>query len=249
MGFDAQLALTTVQLSRLAYRPLAQVEHELGPMELNGYHRFSAASTQAFIAQGVRRRFLIFRGTESDNATDWIRDAEFRPVAGVFGTRVHSGFRRALDEVWNDVLPFASQPDRELVITGHSLGAGLAVLAAARLVAAGTPVADVYTYGGPRNGLKPFSAAYNSRLGPNTYRVINHIDIVTRVPLLLQGYSHVGRRMYFDGSGTFHPDAGAWHIVRDDLAARLTNWGRIESAGVLPHEISRYVERIESIQP
>ncbi|MGA9597817.1 MAG: lipase family protein [Acidimicrobiia bacterium] len=247
MAFDAQLALTTVQLSRIAYHPLAQVEHDLGMLVLGGSRPFSGASTQAFLAEDEQRRFLVFRGTESTNATDWIRDAEFRPVPGVFGTKVHSGFRRALDEVWDDVVPLASQTDRKLVLTGHSLGAGLAVLAAARLAESGIPVADVYTYGGPRNGLAPFAAAYNSRLGSSTYRVINSIDIVTRVPLLVQGYRHVGRRMYFAPSGDFHPDAGAWYIARDDLRARLTHFGKIGAAGVLEHEITRYVERVKTI--
>jgi hypothetical protein len=248
MGFDAALALTTVRLSRLAYRPLDQAEQNVADLGLTDYRQFSGPSTQAFVTQDETYRYLVFRGTESTNHVDWLRDAEFQPITGVFGTMVHSGFRRALDEVWSEIVPNAATPDRRLVITGHSLGAGLAVLAAGRLVSANTSVDNVYTYGSPRSGLRDFAAAYEGLLGANTFRVINHIDIVTRVPLLFQNYRHVGRRMYFDGAGTFHPDAGAWQIARDDVLARLRHFGRISAAGVGPHEISRYTERIESIQ-
>lgn len=248
MSFDAALALTTTQLSRIAYHPLDQAERDIEPMGLMGFQKFSGTSTQAFIAQDEVRRYLVFRGTESTKPIDWMRDAEFKPVAGVFGTQVHSGFRRALDEVWDDILPHVSDDDRSLVITGHSLGGGLTTLAAARLVADGHKVDAVYTYGSPRTGLKDFATAYTAALGSTTYRVINHIDIVTRVPLLIQKYRHVGRRMYFDGAGSFHPDAGGWQIAREDVLARIRHFGKIEAAGVGNHEIPRYLDRIKSIQ-
>ncbi len=248
MTFDAALALTTVQLSRIAYRPVDQAEQNVADLGLANYRHFSGASTQAFIAEDGAKRYLSFRGTESTNHVDWLRDAEFRPVAGVFGTMVHSGFRRALDEVWQEILPHVTGTDRGLVITGHSLGAGLAVLAAGRLVATNGTVDHVYTYGSPRTGLKDFADAYQGILGMNTYRVINHIDIVTRVPLLVQNYRHVGRRMYFDGNGNLHRDAGGWQVARDDVIARFKHFGSIRAAGVGPHEISRYEERVRSLQ-
>lgn len=248
MSLEAAMALTTVQLARFAYRPLDQAERDVTALGLTNYKQFSGSSTQAFVAQDGTHRHLVFRGTESTNHIDWLRDAEFRPVTGVFGTMVHSGFRRALDEVWAGIVPHVNGTDRDLVISGHSLGAGLAVLAAGRLVSADHNVDHVYTYGSPRVGLKDFAAAYTAALGLNTYRVINHIDIVTRVPLLIQNYRHVGRRMYFDGNGRFHSDAGAWHIARDDVFARLRHFGRISSAGLGPHDIPRYVERVETIQ-
>ena len=248
MTFDPATALLTVKLSQLAYRPLDQAERDIEPLGLSGFQQFSGPSTQAFVAQDEQHRYLAFRGTESRDHVDWMRDAEFRPVPGVFGTRVHSGFRRALDEVWAAILPHVTDTDRMLVTTGHSLGAGLATLAAARLVAAGHSCDAVYNYGSPRVGLRDFAGAYHAAMGSKTYRVINHIDIVTRVPLLLQGYRHVGRRMYFDGAGRFHPNAGAWHIAKDDLVTRFTHFGRISAVGIGSHDIPRYVERIESIQ-
>ena len=88
-----------------------------------------------------------------------------------------------------------------VVFTGHSLGGALAAFRADR---AGHPVAAIYTYGQPRVGHRDFSRAYSERLEDRTYRAINHVDLVTRVPLLLQGYRHVGSRIYFDRGGTAH---------------------------------------------
>lgn len=248
MSFDTGLALTTVHLSRGVYGTPERGRQTAAEFGLGGFAPFSGPSTQAFVAEDALRRYLVFRGTEATNPTDWMRNAEFRPVEGALGARIHSGFRRALDEVWVDVFPMVSGDDKDLVITGHSLGAGLATVAAARLVAAGLSVDDLYLYGSPRVGLGDFASAFDDALGVATYRIINHIDLVARVPLLVQGYRHVGRRMYFDGAGRFHPDAGAWQIAKDDLMARVRGFGRISVLGVTPHEISRYVERIESIQ-
>ncbi len=247
MGFDASLALTTVHLSRIAYRSHDQAQ-QVADLGLTNYVTLSGTSTQAFVAQDGANLYLAFRGTEATNPTDWLRDAEFQPTTGVFGTMVHTGFRRALDEVWQEIVPLLASTTRGLVITGHSLGAGLAVLAAGRLAATNQSVDHVYTYGSPRIGLRDFAAAYQGLLGPQTFRVVNHIDIVTRVPLLLQSYRHVGRRMYFDGGGRFHPDAGTWQIARDDVMARFRHFGRITVAGVGPHDMARYVDRIQSIQ-
>jgi triacylglycerol lipase len=69
---------------------------------------------------------------------------------------------------------------KPLYIAGHSLGGALAVLAAADLAAGGRrPV--VYTFGAPRAGDPRFACRYG-RLVPESYRVANPHDIVTRLP-------------------------------------------------------------------
>jgi hypothetical protein len=51
--------------------------------------------------------------------------------------------------------------------------------------------------------------------------------------------------MYFDLGGGFHPDASAGRVALDDVKYRLTHWGRIESIGLAPHEISAYMARVD----
>jgi predicted lipase len=214
---------------------------------LDSFHFFDGPSTQAITTTSDDHVFLAFRGTESKNPTDWARDAQFAPQIGELDGRVHSGFRAALNEVWAAVEASLEAAAKPIVVTGHSLGAGLAVLAAARAISSGHDVSFVYLYGCPRPGLADFRSAYDRRLQSVTFNVINHIDLVTRVPFLAQGFRHVGRRMYFDALGKFHEDAGAWHIARDDLRYRLRHFGRIQSIGLGPHEISAYVNSIEAL--
>jgi triacylglycerol lipase len=249
MDYDPILGARMVALARIAYRDPAPAEAELATQGFRDFRFFDGPSTQAFAVVADHGAYVSFRGTESGNPVDWARDAQFRPVAGEPFGRVHSGFRRALDEVWGDVSAVVAAGSGPLFVTGHSLGAALATLAAARIADTARQVTAVHTFGTPRTGLGDFRNTFNERLGSRTFTVINHIDLVTRAPLLIQGYRHVGRRMYFDADGVFHPDAGAWQVARDDLSYRLRHFGRIESIGLLPHAIGAYVLRVESLLP
>lgn len=246
MSFDPVMAKLTAELSRLAYKDEATASAGATDLGLSEFRFFTADSTQAFTAADPARRFLAFRGTESTNPVDWARDAQFKPRPAALG-RVHSGFDVALDEVWTGLMAEVTGDARPLIITGHSLGGGLSILAAARLLKAQTPPAAVYAFGCPRTGLSDFRDTYDEALQDVTFRVINHIDLVTRVPLLAQGYRAPGRRMYFDASHTFHPDASVWHVAKDDLSYRLRHFGRIESLGLITHEMGAYMRRVDSL--
>jgi hypothetical protein len=246
MSFDPGLAKLTAALSRLAYKEADPARAGAADRGLDEFRFFTASSTQGFTATEPTRRFLAFRGTESTNPIDWARDAQFRPRPTALG-RAHSGFDAALNEVWPEVTAELAGDPRPVIITGHSLGGGLSIMAAARFLEAGNPPAAVYVFGCPRIGLRDFRDAYDAALRNVTFRVINHIDLVTRVPLLAQGYRAPGRRMYFDASHTFHADAGAWHVAKDDLTYRLRHFGRIESLGLSTHEVGVYLKRVDSL--
>ena len=247
MNFDPDTARLAAQLCRIAYLDPDAGETGSADQGLGEFNFFDGgASTQGFGVGNEADRYLVFRGTESNNPRDWLTDARFGPRSTSLG-RVHSGFDDALDEVWSDVLAHLGTDPRHLTITGHSLGGGLAILAAARLAESGRSPKAVYVFGCPRVGLADFRDAYDSLLQASTFRIINHIDLVTRVPLLVQGYRVPGRRMYFDAGQEFHADAGAWHVAKDDLAYRLRHLGRIESLGLSTHEMGVYIERVNSL--
>ena len=248
MPFDTGLAQLTVRLSRSAYRSRQRARDDSAAFGLADFRWFTDESTQAFSGTDAARLYVAFRGTEAANPIDWIKNAEFSPVVGELGGEVHSGFHSGVDEVWEDVLAVVEDTGKPVVLTGHSLGGALATLAAARVQEAGNAVAGVYTYGQPRVGHGDFRSPYEGRLGDVTYRFINHIDLVTRVPLLLQGYRHIGQRVYFDSAGTAHIGASAWRIAIDDVRYRLAHLGRIqEAAGLSPHEMSAYVDLVERL--
>jgi triacylglycerol lipase len=246
MPFDAELARSTVALSRYVYRSEARAREGTEALGLTGFRFFAHAPNEALAANDDDHLYLAFRGTDSE-VIDWVQNAEFSPIRGELSGRVHSGFHRGLGDLWPDIAPVVAAAAKPVIATGHSLGGALATLAAARLHESGHPVAGIYTYGQPRTGLRDFRDVYADRLDELTYRFINHIDLVTRVPLLVQGYRHVGQRVYFDAGGTPHVGAGAWRIAYEDLKFRLAHFGRIQAAGLSPHEISAYVDLIEGL--
>ncbi len=245
MQFSSDHAKQTVNLARLAYLQPAEIESELTSEGLGDIVHFDAASTQAFVASGDGITYASFRG--SQEPADWLKNARFLPSTNEMGATVHTGFVEALDEVWGEFEPAISASGSPVMVTGHSLGAALASLAALRLAMGGGEVAAVYTYGQPRTGHGSFRDLYEPAIGAVTYRFVNHIDLVTRVPLLLQGYRHVGRRMYFDASGSFHPEASAWRVAADDLRYRLIHFGQIGSVGIDDHLIGQYQNRVDSL--
>jgi triacylglycerol lipase len=237
--YDPSTAAELVELARLAYRSPEDVAGSLPGLGLGDHRWFSGSSTQAFTAVGAERVYVAFRGTEGRNPVDWLTDARFNPKRAELGCRVHSGFTEALDEVWEPLLESATDPGLPVRVTGHSLGAALATLAAARLSELGRTIDAVYTFGQPRTGLGDFADAYDERLLDVTFRVVNHVDLVARVPSLFQGFRHVGRRVYFDGKGGLHVDASAWRVAFDDVPYRFTHFGRL-AVGLDPHRISEY---------
>ena len=94
--------------------------------------------------------------------------------------------------MWGDVTARLDELQLPVFYTGHSLGAALATLAAARRFVEGKiPPAALYTFGSPRVGTTEFIRAF-----PPTFlhcRVVNDQDIVPTVPpRTLNIYHHVG---------------------------------------------------------
>ncbi|AUX39656.1 uncharacterized protein SOCE26_010510 [Sorangium cellulosum] len=88
-----------------------------------------------------------------------------------------------------------------LYITGHSLGAALAVIAAV-LIEWDDDLADlrqavrgVYTYGQPMVGDRTFALEYENTVGKRLFRHVYGRDIVPRMPpFTIGGYVHLGRQ-------------------------------------------------------
>ena len=159
-----------------------------------------AHTGRGFFAFNDGHAILAFRGTEADNNNDKAADAEIdrTPEAGAL---VHSGFKRYLDSVWNQVTQCvagyrANHPNQNICITGHSLGAALATLAFTRF---NDPSSSLITFGCPRVGNPAYcdiiSALARTR---SCYRVVDNLDIVTHVPPdFLNFYAHPSIAVYW----------------------------------------------------
>ena len=177
------------------------------PGEVAHFH--SGQSTQAYVMSMPDAIVLAIRGTQVDDfwssVLDFAVDAQFLPAADAHSNLVHGGFLRALEEVWTDVSTHLQREQmkrpRPFWITGHSLGAALATLAASLCCddAATFHLQGVYTFGSPRVG----DAAFGQKIRVPVFRIRNDSDIVPHLPLGLV-FRHVGQLQFLDGAGHLH---------------------------------------------
>ena len=127
---------------------------------------------------------LVFRGTEQ-NIQDYFTDLKIGELSLASNKKdAHDGFTQALDSVWREMDAALGQLNCPIFYTGHSLGAALATLAAARHA----PNA-VYTFGSPRVGNPAFVASLGQ---VPIYRIVDAEDVVTTVPLEDLEFRHIG---------------------------------------------------------
>jgi triacylglycerol lipase len=193
-------------ISLMAYKAPDTVVQKMHDRGYEQFQFFDRGETQAFLVGNATKLVLIFRGTEPKNVEDWITNAQVAKVQAC-GGRVHAGFWQGCQAVWSELESEVQRmrgqlaTPRPLLLTGHSLGGSLAILAAAQLQLADQQVNGVYTFGCPRIGDRQFAMQYNRRLYNCTFRLVNHRDIVTQLPPAEMGYTHVGQLIYFDAQG------------------------------------------------
>lgn len=215
-----------------------------------GFARFrflDRRETQALVMANDAAVVVAFRGTEPAKLRDWMSDLDTLLCDGPFG-HVHNGFQQALVRVWDELNPCVTEfQDRgqSLWITGHSLGAALATLAAARWREADKPVHGLYTFGSPRVGDREFERAFGQDFGARNFRFVNNCDLVTRVPLRAMGFSHAGTLLYFDSKGRLQSDPGFWDAFLNRVRGRIDDLGKMGPADLKQHSIDHYVKLCE----
>lgn len=209
-------------------------------------------TTQALLVTGARVAVLAFRGTEPKEIADWLTDSKFapKPWDPGFGN-VHEGFAGALETVFPAIrreLESLRGSGRSLYVTGHSLGAALATLLAARLAAQQTyPVQGVYTFGSPRVGDTTFEGNYTRLLGERTFRFVNNEDLVTRVPPRSLGLRHVGSIAYLDADGRLQRDIGFWYRFLNLVANAVEDLKSELQTAVRDHSMELYRKRLKDL--
>lgn len=134
---------------------------------------------------------MSFAGTDLGVWETVATDADFKADA----EDIHSGFHKAANAVMDKIdaaIDLSQQRQKPLFITGHSLGAAIAIIAAKHASERGHSPRAIYGYGTPRVGGTTFHSQYDNLLGGVTYRSVNGRDLVARVPMRFLGYRHVG---------------------------------------------------------
>jgi triacylglycerol lipase len=145
--------------------------------------------------------------------------------------------------LWLDLLPAILDQQsaaRSLWFTGHSLGAALATLAVARSLERGLPVNGLYDYGSPRCGDRDFAIAFNAKFD-QAYRFVYSHEVVTRVPLRLFGYRHVGDVKYIDSNCQITGELGGWAAYLREVDYSMDELRQLNVPGIADHDIANYV--------
>lgn len=169
---------------------------------------FDKGGAQAVAGVRDDTTYIVFRGTEPSELNDLKADLKaWRVKDPTTGFKVHAGFCAEVDDIWNEIcIWYEANKTDKLVITGHSLGAAMATIAASRL-----PADELYTYGSPRVGGYRFRRFMNKKC--KIYRYVNNNDIVCRVPGPII-YDHVGTLCYINSAGKVIENASIWVVIK-----------------------------------
>lgn len=242
------IALLCARACELSYDDFKGDAFDKGIIGLgfNDICTIDTAGVQAFCAANADTLLVCFRGT--DSGADWLANAMAGKITANLHGNVHIGFLRTLLVVEDQVNDFVmDRPGRNLLITGHSQGAAMAVLHSSRI---GREVHALVTFGCPRVGDDDFSILFNQIMSEVSLRFVNNNDAVCRVPLKSWGYRHVWRQQYFDRSGALHEDYKPTPLRKwwDSFSGVLRNLRRLKLGdGITDHSIHDYRRLVETV--
>jgi triacylglycerol lipase len=236
-------SLLFAELSQIAYMPpgpALKCVQKIGFQESLFFDRDGA---QAYRFRNAYDCVIVCRGTEPTDWNDVKADVNAVTVLAEAVGRVHSGFKREVDDLWPLLERTLAGNRQPLWFAGHSLGGAMATICARRyrLSRLGHLVQGLFTYGSPRVG----NRAYVNYCRLVHYRWVNNNDIVTRVPPSWWGYRHGGREMYIDSRGRVRSAVG-WRRLFDRMRGFIRGLGRLQIDPLADHSIEQYIEHIHA---
>ncbi|OOF60301.1 lipase family protein [Rodentibacter sp. Ppn85] len=149
-----------------------------------GYVDDKTVSVSALFYMDETRAVIAVRGTQEIKDFEIDADAlQMKPDYGIKG-EVHKGFYTQANKIistlsFTDFTDKIREMNKELYVTGHSLGGAVATILSAYLVEQGfKPL--LYTFGSPRVGNTVFAKYYSDKF--THFRHVNDFDIVPVLP-------------------------------------------------------------------
>ncbi|GJL62191.1 MAG: hypothetical protein NPIRA04_08450 [Nitrospirales bacterium] len=212
---------------------------------------FNNKGTQCVVADNNDWVAVSFRGTEVNEPIDVVNDFTF-PLENELKGKVHKGFQSALNAVWQSkgkykgveehLLKVSKNGTKPVFMTGHSLGAAIAIIAAARW-RRNYPLQGLYTFGSPGVGDKAFVDCLTNT---DVIRIVHNEDMVTKASQHPELF-HVGKLYMIDANGKLK-DKGSRPGDQDKIMAKagqivLTEASRIRKSILL--KLARKTKTIE----
>lgn len=199
-GLDLDLAFQCVELAWLVYRdPLKAGAMATERFGYQYHHHLSRRDGRdhAFVVRDAHYTVVAFRG--SDQINDWLTNLRMWTIATPWGG-VHRGYHDVANSFSEELRAIlADDPQqRPVVLTGHSMGGAIAVLAGLLLGDRFAP-GGIFTFGQPQVGTRAFVRAFADRYPAPLFRFVNGADAIaawTYGPRAL-----MGTPCYFDQRG------------------------------------------------
>ena len=224
--------LTAIQLSKLAYDPLPKI---MAKLNIAGYTDVKAfngleSDVQGFFCTDKVKAWVVIRGTEIDSLRDWKRNFNAGFHQSHWG-EVHKGFYFGAIVGINYILPElnkAIEEGKEIIFTGHSQGAAIALQMFACNEYKRNKLCKCIPVEAPRSFSKAAAKKFGAWWGRHIYPVINNNDIVTNVPTRFMGYAHVERTyvQYIDRKGNVRQGITWKNKFFDRLLGMLSHLGK-----------------------
>lgn len=235
-----QRALIAAKLSAYAYKSEKAATNAAKKLGFKWVKLISRDGAEVLVAKDRNDLWFAFRGTEPSKLNDITADLKLIKNAAQAGGKVHSGFQQEVNDLWMDVLAEIEHNDqlkirKDVYMTGHSLGAAMATIAATRY-----QPHELFTFGSPRVG----GSKFIRNIKCSHLRFMNNNDIVCRIPPAWLGFKHHGEMVYFNRFGDKAPKS-TWE---DKFYGVLNSWKRWKFFdAVVDHGMPNYVKAITKL--
>ena len=193
------VAETLATISEVAYQPPVDAEKSYGDLGLTHVTPVVAGSMIGYVVSVEDVTVIAFRGTDSDEISDWIANLSQSAVDTPHGP-IHKGFHNAYFSLKPQVVKILSErKPKHLWITGHSLGGALALVCAYDLIETEqVQIRGLVTFGQPMVARRDLAKYLNKTLLGRYARFVNKADVVARIP---PSYTYCGSLVWFTDNG------------------------------------------------
>jgi len=232
--------LLFANISAITYEDPKQSKSKFKSFGFDIVEFFNIDGAQAYLLKDMNGIYVLsFRGTEVTEKSDVLADLKAGKNNEACGGKVHVGFKGEINKLW-PAIEKAIANVGNLYVTGHSLGAAMATIAASRMQ---LKVTALITFGSPRVGNEKFVKSLNVE----HYRVQNNCDDVTKVPFRFVGFRHHGTHKYMNYYGAFR-DLTPLQRVKDMVRSRLKARSKGQKfIGVFDHMMANYIAKLEKL--
>lgn len=237
-----ELAVTFATLARAAYQDdNKQIFADLG---FKKYKFMDKDGAQGHLAASADEIIITCRGTEPSKPNDLLADLNTIPKRNGVGW-VHEGFRKEARKILDQVFDWtAKYRGRDIYVTGHSLGAAMALYITQELEYAGYTVTKLFTFGQPRLGNRD----YVEQIKTDHYRFVNCNDLVTHVPPSAMLFKHHGQLCYINFYGNIRPLSN-YQRFKDMMRAHWRAFKKFQLFdGIIDHSMDHYVDKLTNVR-